>query len=379
MWDLLGQIGYQVSRAANAVQETVGLKERDYDPNDFDGYGVRKPEATVPFVPGYNPANGGSLDYSPTPEQARGMVSDPVQQQKIGDTYRLGPDYRDEMLRQADPASGNFIGTGVGQVGAGAGSAATAGNAATSTGTGAAGAGLGIGVPEIVQGVGGVVGAIGAKSAADQQAEAAREAARLQSEAAAEARKLAKEQFDQVRADQAPWREAGGRALTSLESFDANNPDFGMSQFQADPGYSFRLKEGMKALENSAAARGGLLSGNALKGITNYGQEAASQEYNNAFNRYNTQRGMRLNRLQSLAGVGQTAVQQTGQAGQNYANNAGNALVGGANALAQDRIGQGNANASGIMGMTNSFSNMIGNYYNNKMSQDYVNALRGGQ
>lgn len=65
--------------------------------------------------------------------------------------------------------------------------------------------------------------------------------------------------------------------------------------FKQDPGYAFRLKEGQRALENSAAARGTLLTGATAKALANYGQEAASQEYGNAFGRaltsYQTNRG----------------------------------------------------------------------------------------
>ena len=66
--------------------------------------------------------------------------------------------------------------------------------------------------------------------------------------------------------------------------------NFGASDFQADPGYAFRLSEGMKALDRTAASRGGLLSGATLKGAQRYGSDLASQEYQNAFNRYQANR-----------------------------------------------------------------------------------------
>ncbi|MEB3203043.1 MAG: hypothetical protein VKK05_09575, partial [Synechococcus sp.] len=82
---------------------------------------------------------------------------------------------------------------------------------------------------------------------------------------------------------------------------------FGMAQFQADPGYQFRMDEGMKALERSAAARGGLLSGGFLRGATRYGQGVAAQEYQNAFNRFQLEREARLGPLFSLYGAGANA------------------------------------------------------------------------
>jgi hypothetical protein len=80
-----------------------------------------------------------------------------------------------------------------------------------------------------------------------------------------------------------------------------------MDQFQADPGYAFRLSEGQKALERSAAARGGLMGGATGKALLRYGQQMGSQEFSNAFNRYQTEREAQLNPLQSLAGIGQTS------------------------------------------------------------------------
>lgn len=109
---------------------------------------------------------------------------------------------------------------------------------------------------------------------------------------------------------------------------------FGTDQFEQDPGYAFRQAEGMKALERSAAARGGLLSGGAMKGIQRFGQDLASQEYGNAFNRYQTERAARLGTLGGLTSAGQSASNtMTNAAGQYGAQSAANAL-GRANAMA---------------------------------------------
>jgi hypothetical protein len=56
--------------------------------------------------------------------------------------------------------------------------------------------------------------------------------------------------------------------------------------WQTDPGYLFRLSEGQKVLENSAAARGGLLSGQTGKALQQYGQNFASNEFGNIYDRY---------------------------------------------------------------------------------------------
>lgn len=193
---------------------------------------------------------------------------------------------------------------------------------------------------------------------------AANRAARTQASAADRAAQLQQEQFNRQVELQAPFREAGVRALPELEAASRYTP-FGMDQFTADPGYGFRLSEGQKALDRQAAARGGLISGGALKAAQRYGQEMGSQEYTNAFNRYQTERQARLNPLQSLAGMAQTSTGQLGQAGQTMATNVGEAGA----AAAQAR-------ASGYMGQANALSQGLGQYINYSQGQDR-NALLG--
>jgi hypothetical protein len=192
-----------------------------------------------------------------------------------------------------------------------------------------------------------VIGAGAASSAAKTQASAANRAAELQ-----------REQFERQVELQAPFREAGVRALPELETASRYTP-FGMQQFTADPGYGFRLSEGQKALDRQAAARGGLISGGALKAAQRYGQEMGSQEYTNAFNRYQTERQARLNPLQSLAGMAQTSVGQLGQAGQAMASNVGEAIGAGAQ-----------ARASGYMGTANALSQGLNQYLNYSQGQE---------
>jgi hypothetical protein len=176
---------------------------------------------------------------------------------------------------------------------------------------------------------------------------------------------LQREMFNKQIELSEPWRKAGLPALNRLSSglaqggeFDA---PFSRVNWQTDPGYQFRLNEGMKALNNQAAARGGLISGNALKAATRYGQEMGSQEYQNAFNRYYIERDNRMNPLQSLANVGQTTATQQGQAGQQFgqdvgntwgtdSTNQGNAMlkIGEARASGYKNIGKGINQAFGI-------------------------------
>jgi hypothetical protein len=178
-------------------------------------------------------------------------------------------------------------------------------------------------------------------------AASSRSAAKTQSNAANQAAGLQQQQFERQIELQAPFREVGLRALNKLEGASEYTP-FGMAQFQTDPGYGFRFDQGQKALERSAAARGGLISGNTGGALQQFGQGMASQEYQNAFNRYQAERQSRLGPLQSLAGVGQTSVNALGQAGQNYASGMGEALGAGAQARASGYMGGANAIGGGI-------------------------------
>lgn len=196
---------------------------------------------------------------------------------------------------------------------------------------------------------------------------AAKSAASTQSAAADRAAELQNQQFQQTRQDQMPWLRAGEQALNKLIPL-TDYQKFGMDQFQQDPGYAFRLSEGQKALDRSAAARGGLISGSALKAATRYGQDMGSQEYQNAFNRYQTERNAMLNPLQSLAGVGQTTATNLGTAGAANAANVGNLITGGAA-----------ANAAGQVGMANAITGGLGTYLNYSQGNALLNALRTPQ
>jgi len=119
--------------------------------------------------------------------------------------------------------------------------------------------------------------------------------------------------------------------------------------WKADPGYQFRIDEGMRGLENSAAARGGLLSGGFARAVTEYGQNMASQEYGNVFNR-----------LASIAGYGQTANAGGQNAITNYGGAAADAIGGAGGYRASGYIGQANSWATAI----NQLGELAGNWGN---------------
>ena len=194
-----------------------------------------------------------------------------------------------------------------------------------------------------------VVGAIGG---ALISADASRSAARGQTAAAAASNQLARSEFEQTRADQEPWRLAGATALGQLGSLTAAGGDlnrkFTLADFIKDPGYGFRMSEGAKAIERSAAARGGVLGGGTLKALSRYNQDFASQEYNNSFSRWNQENNQQFGRLSSIAGLGQQANAANQQASQNYTNTFSNNAMGAANASGAAQIASANAMSNSL-------------------------------
>ena len=124
---------------------------------------------------------------------------------------------------------------------------------------------------------------------------------------------------------------------------------FDVEQFYKyeDPGYAFRLQQGTQALRNASGANSGALSGAALKDLLGYNQDMASQEYNNAFNRYQTQQGNIFSRLSSIAQLGQNAAANVGSQGTTLAGNAGQAIANAGAAQGAGIVGAGNAIGQG--------------------------------
>jgi hypothetical protein len=167
-------------------------------------------------------------------------------------------------------------------------------------------------------------------------------AAKQQEAAAKAAREAQTLQFAKVREDQEPYRAAGYEALAQLAGLSNFDPTPTHEQVANEPGYQFGLLQGRNALEGSAAARGGLYSGNALKELTQYANDYASTKYNDAWNRVQTGFGNRWGRLAGLAGIGQSATNRVDAYGEVAARN--NAWYGmdAANVGAANQIGQAN-------------------------------------
>lgn len=206
-----------------------------------------------------------------------------------------------------------------------------------------------------------------AGKAAEAQEDATKYAADLQAKSASEALGFQKEQFATEQENLAPWLQAGKTSLADLTAsmgeltkpFDPASVDI-----TRDPGYAFRRDEGLRAIDRSAAARGGALSGGALKAGMRYSSDLASQEYGNAFSRdfnvFQTNQANRFNRLAAIAGIGQTATQQLGAAGQSFAGNASQIALNTGNTLADLATQAGNARASGYASQGNIWGGAVG-------------------
>lgn len=208
---------------------------------------------------------------------------------------------------------------------------------------------------------------IGSITGSNKQADAANKAAKLQYQASQQANKIQKDMYDQTRTDLNPYRDAGSSALSQLMGQMGEGGYFNQTytgqDIYDDPSYQFRLQQGQDSIQSGAAAQGGLLSGATLKALQNYGQDYASQEYQNAYNRFNADQTNQYNRLSNLVGVGQNAAAQTGNAGLQTGQAIANNTMAGANALAAGKIAAGNSGAnnfSSLLGLGNMVSGFFG-------------------
>lgn len=190
--------------------------------------------------------------------------------------------------------------------------------------------------------IGAGAGLLGAKMSAD----AAKSAAQTQASAADRAAANERAMYEQSREDLAPYRETGYTALKDIEKMKPFlTSQFGPEQFgqYLDPSMAFRQRIGTQATERLANVGGGAISGNTLRSLADYGQNLASTEYGNAFNRFQTERGNIYNTLANIAGMGQGAVNTGVTAGQNFAAGQTGLITGQAAALAAGNVGAANA------------------------------------
>lgn len=170
-----------------------------------------------------------------------------------------------------------------------------------------------------------------------------------------------------------------GTPNTNLGAFGSLMSQYPGGTFQAPtaqqaeqmPGYQFELQQGEQALQQSAAAKGSLLTGGTLNGLDQYAQGLASTDYGNLYNQalntyntnYNTwsnQQANEYNRLASLAGAGQTTAQQLNSLGSTTAGQIGTTLGNTGAQIGQQLNNAGAANASGYINSANAINGAVG-------------------
>lgn len=179
--------------------------------------------------------------------------------------------------------------------------------------------------------------AIGSSNAAGAQTQAAQDATNAQLN-----------MYNQTKAGLQPYN-TGGQAdfsrLNKLINSPAyiNGPSLSESATRATPGYQFNLNQGLKATQNSAAARGLGVSGAAMKGAAQYATGLADSTYQNQFADRVTNQTNAYNRLLGGATIGENAGAQTGAFATQTGTNIGNNIIGAGNAQAASSIATGNA------------------------------------
>lgn len=177
------------------------------------------------------------------------------------------------------------------------------------------------------------------------QSDAAGRASKRAQQSTDAANQMQQDQFYQTREDNMPLMDLRNALLPRLQALAEQDVSTTPQSVMAEPGYQFGLSEGQRGLQNTAAARGGLYSGAALKALNRFNNDYATTKFGDAFNRQQTQIGNAFNRTATAAGMGQAGVQNTQQAGSNYATNVGNNML--SNANFQGAAGMAQANAYG--------------------------------
>ncbi len=222
------------------------------------------------------------------------------------------------------------------------------------------------------------IGAGASVVGASKAAKASKAAGDSQYAAALVAADEQRRQYDQTREDSLPFIESGQSAVeeqsrllglagdAASEGYGSLAKPFTMADYQADPGYNFRLEEGQKAIDRIASRGGRNFSGRSLKDASRWGQDLASDEYGRAYDRYNRDQDIIYNRLGGLSGRGQSSSISLGNIGQSSANAISNLTTSGASARAAGNVAANNAWQSGLADVTNIAGNALGNYGSTK-------------
>lgn len=212
--------------------------------------------------------------------------------------------------------------------------------------------------------IGGSVASAGAGLIGSSQASAA------QTKAAKIAAQTQQVMYDQTRADLAPYRDIGtyaGNQLTNRLAELTSPIVMDQASLEATPGYRFNLSQGLKAAQNSAAARGLGLSGAAIKGATTFATGLADSTFQNQFSNAVTNQTNAFNKLLSATSLGGSAAAQ--QAAANTSTGQG---------IAAAQIGAGNAQGAAAMSGANAVGSAFNSAAQNYALSPIYNKLLGG-
>jgi hypothetical protein len=267
-------------------------------------------------------------------------------------------------------------------------------------------AALGIGAAGSI--IGGIIQGSAAKTAAGQQAAQDQKALALEQANQQQATTYQNQQLAATQQQQQPFLQAGQGALSSLSNLLGVGSGTGQAgygsllqgygsfqaptaaQAEAQPGYQFQLQQGENALQNSAAARGSLLSGATAAGLQQYGQQAAQTDYQqvynnqlsayqNNFNTFQANQANEYNRLSGLTSTGQNAANTLASAQQAAAQNTGNILTQQSQIQGSTLGNIGNAQAAGTIGQANAYSGALGSVSNLASQGAVLNYLQNAQ
>lgn len=276
------------------------------------------------------------------------------------------------------------------------------------------------------------IGSSAAEDAAQTQANAADQAAQLQYKESQDALNFQKQQYGDSQSELAPFLQSGAGALSNLDYLlgisqpsalngtatgtpggtainlsatpNTSLGGFGsllsaypggtfsaptLAQAEQMPGYQFQLQQGNQLLQQSAAARGNLLTGGTAEALDAFGQGLAQSNYQNLYNQalqayttnyntWNTNQTNEYNRLAALAGMGQTTATMLGNLGQQASNNVTNNDLSTGQIVGQDYQNAGAANASGIVGSANAWGGAVNGIGSNLSNLALLSQLGGG-
>lgn len=245
------------------------------------------------------------------------------------------------------------------------------------------------------------IGSSAASNAASTQASAAEQAAQLQYQESQNALQFQKDQWNTQQKNLAPWLSEGQSALANLKGL-TSKPGSGLltpwtetfvppteAQAEQYPGYKFGLDQGTEALQNSAAAKGSLESGNTQEALTKFAQNYAQNDYTNVYDQamqqFNQRYGIfennqtnEFNKLAALSGMGQTAATTLGTEGQQASQNVGNIDLTTGAQQGQQINNAAAATASGYIGGANAWGGALSGGTNNLMNLALLNQIYGG-